>query len=252
MIPTIWKEFRALQTSMVTVLFHFMTPLFLLVFFATVMGRNLSSFVYAGASVDYIDFFTPGLVGYATFMTFQLALTFVRHDRMSGMLGIIILCRSNLSGYVSGKLVAQLVINLLKVAALIALSMLLSGTQVALFQPANLIGFVLALAFGSTVWLGLGLATALVLSRDDIREVLTMFVSMPLVFASSMYYDISRAPAWIQAIARVNPLTYTCNLTREAYLLPDMNLFSTDLGILACMAVGAMALAVFVSGRLDY
>lgn len=252
MIPIIWKEYKALQTSLVMMIFHFITPLFLLIFFAVVLGRNLASFSYDGSAIDYLDYFTPGLVGYVTFMTFQIALTLIRHDRMSGMLGIIILSRGGLGEYLGGKLIAQLVINIVKVTLLISLAMLISSGQVELFGLQNLGLFILAILLGSAVWLSLGLALGLFLKRDDVREVLMMFISMPLIFSSSMYYDISRAPAWIQAIGIVNPLTYICNLARRAYLLPDIDLFSFDLGILAFMAIIAMALAMFVSRRIDY
>ncbi|RKX26320.1 MAG: hypothetical protein DRP47_08375 [Candidatus Zixiibacteriota bacterium] len=252
MIPIIWKEFKALQTSLMMIIFHFITPLFLLIFFAVALGRNLASFSYGGSAIDYLDYFTPGLVGYITFMTFQISLTLIRHDRMSGMLGIIVLSRGGLGEYLGGKLIAQLAINIAKIVLLIFLAMLISSGQVELFSLQNLGLFLLTILLGSSVWLSLGLALGLFLKRDDVREVLMMFISMPLIFSSSMYYDISRAPAWIQAIGIVNPLTYTCNLTRRAYLLPDMGSFSSDLGILACMAVVAMALAVFVSRRIDY
>jgi ABC-2 type transport system permease protein len=252
MIPILWKEFKALQTSLVTLVFHFVTPLFLLVFFATVMNRNVISFDYAGSAVKYLDFFTPGLVGYVTFMTFQLALTFIRHDKMSGILAIIVLSRGDLAGYLGGKLAAHLVINVFKIAALIALATLLSGSGIALLRPANAAMFLLAVCLGTTIWLTLGLATALLLPRDDIREMLTMLLTLPLVFASSMYYDVSRAPSWIQTIAGINPITYTCNIARRAYLRPDMGAISSDLGILVLMTVIAISLAVFVSRRIDY
>ena len=252
MMPCVWREVKTTLTSLITIILHFVTPLFLLVFFATVLGRNLVSFSYNGATVGYLDFFTPGLVWYTTFMTFQMALLFIRHDRMSGMLGMMVLARGGLGGYITGKLVSQVAINIIKAASLVGLAVVISSGTTAVWRLPNLGLFGLAVLLGSVVWLCLGLAAAMVLKRDDVREILTMLIAMPLTFGSSMYYDITRAPQWIRAISQVNPLTYTCNVAREAYLSPTPTGFDRDLIILAVMAILSLTLAVGVSRKIDY
>lgn len=247
----IWKEFKTISGSVMSSVLHLVTPLFLLVFFATVLGRNLQSFQYQGNAVSYLDFFAPGLVGYVTFMTFQMALTFIRHDRVSGILGITVLAQGGLAGYLGGKLVAQAGINVVKVALLVPLAVLISQEPIALWNPANMMLFLIALLLGTTVWLGLGLALALKLKRDDVREIVIMVVSMPLIFSSSMYYDISRAPGWIRAISQVNPLTYTCNVLREAYLVESAT-FTSDLLVLSCMAAAATMLALIIARKTEF
>ena len=251
MIAILWREWRTLSRSLVTVVIHFVTPLFLLVFFATVLGRNLQSFAYNGQNVGYLDFFAPGLIGYVTFMTFQISVTFVRHDRMSGMLGIVSLSCGGLHGYVGGKLIAQIVINILKAVALALLAITISNGHIALFQSYNIVLFAVAVVLGSIVWMSLGITTALLLKRDDMREVLMILISMPIAFASTMYYDISRAPTWIAGLSTINPLTYICNLTRQAYLAPHIEFANSDLYVLVLMAVASFSLACLVSRKVS-
>ncbi|HWR83802.1 MAG TPA: ABC transporter permease [Candidatus Deferrimicrobium sp.] len=248
----IWREFKTVITSGLSVVLHFVAPLFLLVFFATVFGRNLSAFSYEGMSVNYLDYFTPGLVGFVTFMTFQIALTFVRHDKMSGMLGIIVLSHGGLKEYVGGKIVAQSVVNMVKVIILIMLALIISQGEVAVAHVANALVLGVTVLLGTIVWLSLGLAIGLMMKRDDLREILVMLVSMPLTFSSTMYYDISKAPSWIQAISTINPLTYTCNSARQAYLVSASNFFSFDMLILILMALASLGISLYVSKNGDY
>jgi ABC-type multidrug transport system permease subunit len=250
MIAIMWREFKVGLTSLVTTTLHFITPLFLLIFFATVLSRNLTSFSYRGLSVGYIDYFTPGLIGFLTFMTFQIALAFVRHDRVSGMLGIVMLTRGGLGSYVSGKTVAQSIINLIKATLLVMVALLISDGDVALARFVNLALIVVAIVLGSTVWLALGVLLGLLMTREDIREVMVMVISMPLTFGSSMYYDISRAPGWIRAISDLNPLTYTCDLARKAYLLESVGPYSREISVLLIMAALSLAAVLIVSRRI--
>ncbi len=252
MMAVVWKEFKTMTTSAMSVMLHFIAPLFLLVFFATVLGRNLASFSYGGSEVDYLVYFTPGLIGYVTFMTFQMALTFIRHDRMSGILGIVVLAQGGLGGYIGGKMTAQVTINTIKSAALVLLSLLIAGGTTALGNIANMGLMLVVIVLGSAVWLLIGLSVAFILKRDDIREILMMLISMPLIFSSSMYYDVSLAPGWIRLISVVNPLTYTCNLARQAYLNESIGSCGVDLIVLAAMTVVALGCALFVSRRAEY
>jgi ABC-2 type transport system permease protein len=203
-------------------------------------------------SVNYLDYFTPGLVGYMTFMTFQLALVFVRHDRTSGMLGIIVLSKGSLANYLGGKLLAQTIINLMKCLILVILSIIISGGHIYISYPLNAIAFIFAIILGTSTWLCLGVSLALRIKREDMREIIVMLLSMPLTFSSSMYYDISKAPSWIKAISIINPLTYTCDIARSAYLSESINIDSYKLIILFIMAIISIGIAIFLSRRQEY
>ena len=249
MMSILWREWRVLSRSLLTMTIHFVTPLFLLVFFATVMGNNVRSFSFNGDDVSYIAYFTPGLVGYVTFMTFQISMTFVRHDRMSGMLGIVCLSSGGLGGYLLGKLTSQIGINVIKAVALVLLATAISAVGVKLLAFGNLIMFALAIVLGTAVWLSLGIAIAMLLKRDDVRELITIMFSLPIAFASSMYYDVTRAPGWILGLSHLNPLTYVCNVARKAYLLPDHTAIDGDVLVLFFMVVVSVLLAFLASKR---
>jgi len=251
MMPILWREIKSLSSSAVMTVFHFTIPLFLLIFFATVLEKNIVGISYNGQSISYLDYFAPGLVGYVTFMSFQFSLTFIRHDRSSGILAIIRLARGNLNTYIGGKLAAQSLINSVKVILLISLATVALGGSYALLSAANLSLFFTALALGTVCWTAIGIALGFVIKRDDMREMISALVTMPLVFASSMYYDITRAPGWIKAVSVCNPLTYTCDLLRSAYLVESPSFLSGDLYVLLLITLAASSVAIVLSRRIE-
>ena len=71
---------------------------------------------------------------------------------------------------------------------------------------------------------------------------------MPLFFASNAIYPIVMMPAWLQVIARINPLTYEVDALRALMLAGGISVFGlgTDLAVLF---VGTTIL-VIIGGRL--
>jgi ABC-2 type transport system permease protein len=51
-------------------------------------------------------------------------------------------------------------------------------------------------------------------------------LTMPVFFASNAIYPISVMPGWLQAVARVNPLTYQVDALRTLMLSPSIGSFS--------------------------
>jgi len=70
-------------------------------------------------------------------------------------------------------------------------------------------------------------------------------LTMPLFFASNAIYPISVMPGWLQALARVNPLSCQADALR-ALMLPTGHSgfgFGTDFAVLAAVLVGLVAVA---------
>jgi ABC-2 type transport system permease protein len=238
----LWRELKVTFGSAFGLAAQFVAPVFLLVFFATAFSNNIGKIAIGDDQVSYLEFFAPGLFGYVTFLLLALSLAFVRIDKRSGMLAIIALSRTSLSGYFWGKFITQVLLVTLKIVFLIVLAVLLTGRAPA-FSLSNLPLFLLTLVLSVAVWYSLGLVGGIFLQRDDIREVVMILVTLPLTFASSMYYNVQIAPEPIRWIATVNPLTYTCNIFRGCFLdtLPSNVIF--QLLILATFALVLVTIA---------
>ncbi|MEZ5360490.1 MAG: ABC transporter permease [Candidatus Zixiibacteriota bacterium] len=213
----IWREIRVSIQNIFSLVSQFIVPIFFLVFFATIFASNFGRLSFGGLEVDYIRFFAPGLFGYVTFLLFALSFTYIKIDKQTGMMAIITLSKSSLEGYFFGKLLVQIFLSFCKIIVLVSLTIILSGVFPTM-APVCIVVFCVTLTLGTIIWFSLGLIGGVYIQRDDIREVLMLLITLPITFASSMYYDVNKAHSFIQNIATVNPLTYICNLLRGSYL----------------------------------
>src|SRR5438876_154033 len=73
-------------------------------------------------------------------------------------------------------------------------------------------------------------------------------LTMPLFFASNAIYPIVLMPAWLQAIARCNPLSYEVDALRDLMLVNGISAFGlgTDFAVL----IVATTVLVIIGARL--
>jgi len=127
--------------------------------------------------------------------------------------------------------------------AVIILSKVLSATLRAMFQATIIliiaIPFVFAVGAAFTPLIILGVYAFLFLlcvvlssmfiainirSRSNETPMAVMkLLNMPLTFASSAFFPISRMPGWLQAIASVNPLSYAIDGCRQLLINDTIN-----------------------------
>jgi ABC-2 type transport system permease protein len=83
------------------------------------------------------------------------------------------------------------------------------------WRPGDVLGALALLALGTAAFACLSMLLAALLRTRERFMGLGQLIVMPLFFASSALYPISIMPAWLRAIARVNPLTYEVHGLRE-------------------------------------
>ena len=88
----------------------------------------------------------------------------------------------------------------------------------------------------------------LVLSRERLMGI-GQAITMPLFFASNALYPVAVMPPWLQAIARVNPLSYEVNALRGLLIGTPANLW-LDFGVLWLAVVLGILGATTVLPRL--
>lgn len=243
MTAIIWREIKVSLGSLFGVVMQFSTPVFMMLLFATAFAGNIGKISMGGSNVNYLEFFAPGLFGYMTFYLFSVSFSFLRIDSRTGMLSIIALSKASINSYFWGKYYFQLAMAFLKIIMIVFITVILTKSLPDL-TPKNILILMPTLLLSVAIWYGLGMLGGIYIHRDDLREVVVMLITLPLTFASSMYYSLDKMPGPIKMIAIFNPLTYTCNLFRGCYLnkLPEDYLF--QLGILLIVACFALSIAL--------
>jgi len=75
-------------------------------------------------------------------------------------------------------------------------------------------------------------------------------INMPLMFASNTFYPIAMMPDWIQAIARVNPVSYLTDAIRQLTILQlDASALIIDFAYLGLFAIVTSAIGILLSWR---
>jgi ABC-2 type transport system permease protein len=154
--------------------------------------------------------------------------------------------------------------------SVIILSKVLAASVRAIFQAAivALVAFALGLSTGSnfSVWsifgvfaivflISVGLAsffTALTLraTRMEMPQAIFQLVTLPLMFASSAYFPIAQMPSWLQAVANVNPISYTIDAVRRLMVFSDgFAQLPLDFAYVGIFAVVVTAICVVLSWR---
>jgi ABC-2 type transport system permease protein len=120
------------------------------------------------------------------------------------------------------------------------------------FSPLSLLGVVVAIVLGSTLFSTLSMIIASLVRTQERFLGIGQLLTMPLFFASNAIYPIAIMPAWLRPVALANPLTYLVDALRNLMLPGGAALFSlgTDLGVLAAATAGLILLGSQLYPRL--
>jgi len=209
--------------------------LFVLLFvyvFGGAVGRSLPH------GVTYVDFLLPGIfVQSVTFGASQTAVG-LAEDLTRGVVDRFRSMPMARSAVLAGRTVADLARNILIIALMIAVGYLVGfrftgGAAGALGCVAVVAAFGLALSW-------IFAFVALTVRGAETAQTAGFVVIFPLVFASSVFVPVATFPHWLQAFAKINPVTVTANAARS------LALFGTPASLGAAAAWIGGLLAVFI------
>jgi ABC-2 type transport system ATP-binding protein len=218
-------------------IFSTIQPIMFVLLFTYVFGGAISRSLPAG--VTYIDYLLPGImVQSVTFRAGQTAVG-LSDDLKLGVIDRFRSMPMARSAVLIGRTAADLVRNILIIALMVVVGYIIGFR----FQA----GFIQALGCIALVSaFGLALSwifafVALTVRGAEAAQTAGFVVLFPLVFASSVFVPVSTLPDWLQAIAKVSPVTLTANAARSLALVPG-----TPSSLGGAIAWIAGLLAVFI------
>jgi len=213
-----------------------------------VFGKTFSSLhAIPSGGVPYLDFLAPGVLAQSTLFVSVFYGIQVIWERDAGVLSKLMVTPTPRSALVTGKAFAAGMRALSQAVVVIVLSLVLGVAL--LLAPWRLLGAGLVAVLGAAFFASLSMTIAgLVLSRERLMGI-GQAITMPLFFASNALYPIAVMPPWLQAIARVNPLSYEVNALRGLLIGTPTNLW-LDFGVLWLAVVVGILGAASVLPRL--
>jgi ABC-2 type transport system permease protein len=164
-------------------------------------------------NVNYLDFMAPGILAQSTLFVSIFYGIAIIWERDLGLTHKFLATPTPRAALVLGKALSAGV-RCIPLAVIVYVLALLLGVHI-VWSLLDLIGVLLMVLLGSIVFATFSLIIAcLVKTRERFMGV-GQLMTMPLFFASNAIYPIALMPNWLQAISRVNPLTYMIDALRE-------------------------------------
>jgi ABC-2 type transport system permease protein len=208
-----WAELRKLRHDHLDIFTRSVQPLLWLFIFGTALRRNRA---LSGGVHDYRAYLAPGVMAQAALFIaifFGLAVIW---ERDVGQLQRLLATPLPRLAIVLGKATGA-GIRALTQAVVLLVVLAVAGIGIR-WNVLDILGALVLLIFGTGGFACLSMILAsLVRTRERFMGI-GQLVMMPLFFASSALYPLAIMPGWLQAIARVNPLTYEVHGMRQLLL----------------------------------
>lgn len=191
--------------------------------------------------LDYIDFLLPGVLAMTMFMSSMMTMgNSIAGERERGELSRLFMTPTNVSSVLTGKIISQVVRELIRALVLIIAAMLLFNVMI----KGNLLLLVLVILIAVLCFVGFGMMfSATAKTQEDYIQIV-MPVAMPMMFICGVFFPTETMPWILQKIALFLPLTYANDAFR-AVMLKGAGLGSIAFDLVILLA---FALLFFIVG----
>jgi ABC-2 type transport system ATP-binding protein len=192
-------------------IFSTIQPIMFVLLFVYVFGGAVKGSLPHG--ITYIDFLLPGIfVQSVAFRATQTAVG-LAEDLDRGVVDRFRSMPMARSAVLVGRTVADLLRNVIILVIMIAVGYIV-GFRFSGGIPNAVASIMVVSAFGLALsWIFAFVALAV--RGSEAAQSAGFVVIFPLVFASSVFVPVTSMPGWLQAIAKVNPVTLSANAARS-------------------------------------
>jgi ABC-2 type transport system permease protein len=197
-------------------------------------------------NLSYLDYLAPGILAQSVlFISIFYGIAIV-WERDLGVIHKFLASPTPRAALVLGKALSAGV-RALPQALIIYVLALLLGVRMN-WNPLALLGVVVIVGLGAACFSTFSVIIACLMKTRERVMGIGQVLTMPLFFASNAIYPIDKMPAWLQVVARINPLSYEVDALRALMLAAGSSVNGLGLDF-AVMLVVTVAL-VFIAARL--
>ncbi|APV45459.1 ABC-2 type transport system permease protein [Dehalogenimonas formicexedens] len=255
-VVTSYRELVRFYQDGTRVFSSFAMPILFLFVFGSGFSRTIGALL---PGVDFLQFMFPGIVALIAFQTsLQSGLSIV-WDREFGFLKEVLVAPLPRPGIVFGKALGTAIISLFQGLVMLVLAPVV-GVNLHFGAVLELMPVLLLISLSIS---GLGLLIASRMRSMSGFQMATQLVVFPSMFASGAFFPLNNVPAWLGALAKINPLTYGVDAVRHLFLGSEaagalgvqlfgrsLN-FTDDLIVIAAIGLVFMTTAALTFGKRD-
>lgn len=238
------RSMRILLRQPVYLAFTLLQPMVWLLLFSQLFRRVTEVPGFGGSS--YTTFLAPGVLVMTAIMSANWAGTLFIEDMRTGVMDRHLTSPASRAGLVVGAMAYWAVVTVVQGLIVLAVGFAI-GARYAGGIP-GLLAVILTAVLVALVFAGFSCAVALNVRSQETLIGMSMFLTLPLVFLSSVLMAPSLLPGWIQGFGKVNPVNWASVAVRTALTShPDWGaVFLRVGGLLALVLVTAtMATGAF-------
>jgi len=169
---------------------------------------------------DYFSYMSVGMISFIVMFTTMFSGMSMVWDRRLGFLDKVLSTPVSRGAIIFSK-VLNAALRAMFQATIILLLAVAFGLKVSsTFSILNILGVYAAIFLLCVGLSSVFLALALRSTKQETQMAIVNLINLPLMFASNTFFPISMMPEWIQAIARVNPVSYLTDAIRQLTVLP--------------------------------
>jgi ABC-2 type transport system permease protein len=170
---------------------------------------------------DYFSYMAMGMIVFTTLFTTAFSGMSVVWDRRLGFMNKVLSTPVSRSVIILSKVLSATLRSMFQAAIVIVIAYLFGlqfGTN---FNILSLIG-----VFAVVFLIGMGLSSMFIAinlraTRMETPQAVINLITLPLMFASNAFFPINLMPDWLQAVANVNPMSYTTDAVRRLTIFSD-------------------------------
>ena len=233
-----WREMKRYRKSRSGVLIRLIQPAVWIIVVGNTFAGTQPLIEAAGFDGQYIEFMAPGVIMLTAIFTSIFGGVNTLWDRRYGFMGKALTCPVSRVSIALGKMLAISLISALQASLVlgIALAIGVSFTDPLMVAPIMALVVLFSLGFS-----GISVTVAAVAKSQETFWGVINFLGMPLFMLSPALFPLSLLPGWLEALARLNPVTYAVLLVR------DMMGGASDVPALFSLAVVAAFAAAMVA-----
>jgi len=205
-----WVELRKIRHDRTELYTRAIQPALWLLIYGEVFTRVHA--IPTPKGISYLSYLAPGIMAQsALFIAIFYGIQII-WERDAGVLTKLMVTPTPRSALITGKAFAAGVRSLIQGIVVLIIAAILGVALT--HNPLKLIGAMAILILGSAFFACLSMSIAgVALARDRLMGI-GQAITMPLFFSSSALYPTKVMPGWLQAISKVNPLTYEVEALR--------------------------------------
>ncbi|MCW4003269.1 MAG: ABC transporter permease [Candidatus Bathyarchaeota archaeon] len=174
-------------------------------------------------TTSYISFMAVGMIAFTALFTTMFSGMSVVWDRRLGFLNKALSTPVSRAVIILSKVFSATLRSMFQASIILIIAIPLGFQVGAAFTPLNILG-----VFGFLFLICMGLSSLFIAinirsTRIETPMAVMNLLNLPLTFASSAFFPIDRMPGWLQAVANINPISYTINGMRQLLIYESID-----------------------------